>query len=73
MTHDIEEALFLGDRIVFFSLHPGTVIEDGPIEFKQGKRFLEKEACLDQPGYIDAERHIMSLMRSQRAAADEEQ
>lgn len=72
VTHDIEEALFLGDRIVFFSLHPGTVIEDGPIDFKQGKRFLEKEACLDQPGYIDAERHIMSLMRSQRAAADEE-
>ncbi len=73
VTHDIEEALFLGDRIVFFSLHPGTVIEDGLIEFKQGKRFLEKESCLDQPGYIDAERYIMSLMRSQRAAADEEQ
>ncbi|MGI9318255.1 MAG: ABC transporter ATP-binding protein [bacterium] len=71
VTHDIEEALFLGDRIVFFSRHPGTVIEDALVDFKQSQRFLEKESCLDQPGYIEAERHIMSLMRSQRTAADE--
>ena len=72
VTHDIEEALFLGDRIVFFSRHPGTVIEDALVNFKKGLRFSEKETCLDQPGYIDAERHIMSLMRSQRTVANEE-
>lgn len=71
VTHDIEESLFLGDRIVFFSRHPGTVIEDALVAFKEGQRFAQKEACLDQPGYIEAERHIMSLMRSQRATEEE--
>ncbi len=71
VTHDIEEALFLGDRIVFFSRHPGTVLEDKPVEFKKGKRYGAKEEVLDLPGYIEAERHIMGLMRSQ-SAGDEE-
>ncbi len=66
VTHDIEEALFLGDKIVFFSAHPGTVLEDGPVAFKQGQRVKAKEAALDLPGYVEAERHVMTLMRSQR-------
>ncbi len=66
VTHDIEEALFLGDRIVFFSGHPGTVMEDGPVEYKNRQRVMIKEEALDLPGYIEAERHIMALMRSQR-------
>ena len=71
VTHDIEEALFLGDRIVFFSAHPGTILEDGPVAFKQGERIKAKEAALDLPGYIEAERHVMSLMRSQRQALED--
>lgn len=67
VTHDIEEALFLGDRIVFFSRHPGTVIEDAAVAFKGNRRYGSKEEVLDLPGYIDAERHIMGLMRSQSA------
>ncbi len=66
VTHDIEEALFLGDRIVFFSRHPGTVLEDGPVAFKKGQRIGSKEEVLDTDGYLESERHIMSLMRSQR-------
>ncbi len=65
VTHDIEEALFLGDQIVFFSKHPGTILEDGKPEFKGGKRFSLKEDVLTLPGYTDAERHIMRLMREQ--------
>jgi NitT/TauT family transport system ATP-binding protein len=64
VTHDIEEALFLGDRIVFFSRHPGSVIEDAPVAFKNGRRYASKEEVLDLDGYIDAERHIMGLMRA---------
>ena len=71
VTHDIEEALFLGDRIVFFSSHPGTVMEDGPVQFKNGRRVGIKEEALEMPGYIEAERHIMSLMRSQRQEIDD--
>ena len=71
VTHDIEEALFLGDRIVFFSSHPGTVLEDGPVKFKKGTRVSVKEAALEMDGYVSAERHIMSLMRSQKHNLDE--
>ena len=66
VTHDIEEALYLGDRIVFFSSHPGTILEDGPVAFKQGRRMGAKEEALEMDGYLEAERHIMALMRSQR-------
>ncbi len=66
VTHDIEEALFLGDRIIFFSRHPGTVMEDEPVAFKKGQRVAVKEDALEMDGYLEAERHIMSLMRSQR-------
>ncbi len=65
VTHDIEEALFLGDRIVFFSRHPGSVLEDGRVAFKHGRRYKAKEEVLDLPGYLEAERHIMTLMRAQ--------
>ncbi len=71
VTHDIEEALFLGDRIVFFSRHPGTVMEDGPVAFKKGGRIGVKEEALEMDGYLEAERHIMSLMRSQRPDIDD--
>lgn len=70
VTHDIEEALFLGDRIVFFSRHPGKVLEDEPVVYKTGARIPRKEEALALPGYIEAERHIMMLMRSQSATED---
>ena len=65
VTHDIEEALFLGDRIVFFSTHPGTVLEDKAPAFKNGQRVAKKEDVLTLDGYAEAERHIMKLMREQ--------
>jgi ABC-type nitrate/sulfonate/bicarbonate transport system ATPase subunit len=72
VTHDIEEALFLGDRIVFISAHPGTVLEDMQTEFKGGERVRRKEDVLTIGGYTEMERHIMRLMREQGAAHAEQ-
>jgi NitT/TauT family transport system ATP-binding protein len=68
VTHDIQEALFLADRIVFLSSHPGQIKEILPMDFKQGRRIASKEELIDMPGYVELERKILSMMRE--AAAD---
>ncbi len=69
VTHDIDEALFLGDRIVFLSRHPGRVREILQPTFKQGQRLTTKEALYDAPGYHELEKHVMRLMREEGAAS----
>lgn len=65
VTHDIDEALFLGDRIVFLSRHPGRVREILQPPFKQQGRLTTKEALYDAPGYHEIEKHVMRMMREE--------
>jgi NitT/TauT family transport system ATP-binding protein len=69
VTHDIDEALFLGDRIVFLSRHPGRVREILRPDFKRGGRLATKEDLYDAPGYHALEKHVMRLMREEGAAS----
>lgn len=49
VTHDVEEALYLADRLFILSARPGTIVEDVPVPFgrprdpaiKQSKEFQE--------------------------------
>ncbi len=49
VTHDVEEAIYLADRIFILSARPGTIVEDVPVPFerprdpamKQSKEFHE--------------------------------
>jgi ABC-type nitrate/sulfonate/bicarbonate transport system ATPase subunit len=49
VTHDVEEAIYLGDRLFIMSARPGTIVEDVPVPFgrprnpavKQSKEFQE--------------------------------
>ena len=65
VTHDIPEALFLADRIVFLSSHPGRIREILTMDFKQGRRISNKEELIDTPGYIELERKILHMMRQE--------
>jgi len=67
VTHDIAEALFLADRIVFLSSHPGRIKEIVPMDFKQGRRIGSKEELIELPGYIELERNILHMMREEAA------
>lgn len=65
VTHDIEEAIYLADRIVFFTRNPGRIKEDIDVSFKQGKRFRHKEDMFEQPGYPVLERKLFAMMREE--------
>lgn len=65
VTHDIEEAIYLGDKIVFMSSHPGRVQKIIIPEFKQGKRYASKEEVLGLDGYTALEKEIMRMMQEQ--------
>jgi NitT/TauT family transport system ATP-binding protein len=52
VTHDVEEALYLADRIFIMSAHPGTIVQDLGVPFgrprrpemKMGEQFHELQA-----------------------------
>lgn len=65
VTHDIEESIYLADRIVFLTRQPGRIKADLQMEFKKGKRFPRKEELFEQPGYTDMEKRLFSMMREE--------
>src|SRR5437660_1699611 len=59
VTHDIEEALFLADRIIVMSARPGKVIDDIRLPFarpRHGELVTETE-------FVRLKRHILNLLR----------
>jgi NitT/TauT family transport system ATP-binding protein len=65
VTHDIQEAVYLADRIIFFTRQPGKIKEDMAMEFKNGQRFKRKEDLLSEPGYVDMEKRLYTMMREE--------
>ena len=71
VTHDIQEAIFLADRIVFLSAHPGRLRTILDLDFKKGKELHSKEELIQMEGYAESEREITSLMRSEAGPDDD--
>jgi ABC-type nitrate/sulfonate/bicarbonate transport system ATPase subunit len=72
VTHDIEEAIFLADHIIFMSKHPGTVRENLVTEFKRGRRFASHEEMMEADGFYEMSKRIMLLMRQEMHGEPEE-
>ncbi|MBN8910694.1 MAG: ABC transporter ATP-binding protein, partial [Rhizobiales bacterium] len=70
ITHDIEEAIYLADRIIFFTRQPGRVKADITLDFKKGRRSQQKEELLALPGYGELERRLFAMMREEIKQAD---
>ncbi len=65
VTHDLEEAIFLADKIVFLSSHPGRVKEEIIPAFKNCQRIADKERIIRMDGYFELEEKLMRLMREE--------
>ncbi|MBX9861901.1 MAG: ABC transporter ATP-binding protein [Hyphomicrobium sp.] len=70
ITHDIEEAIYLADRIIFFTRQPGQIKADISLDFKMGKRYRQKEDLIALPGYGELERRLFAMMREEIKRAD---
>ena len=65
VTHDIQEAIYLADRILFYTRQPGRIKADLQMEFKEGVRYEKKEDLLRHPGYIEMEQVLFAMMREE--------
>ena len=70
VTHDIDEAIFLGDQIIFLSKNPGKVRETLKPDFKNLVKPRKKEELYDTVGHRELEHHIIGLMRSEGCSAN---
>jgi NitT/TauT family transport system ATP-binding protein len=59
VTHDIDEALFLADRIVVMSARPGRVIENMVLPFARPR----SHDLVTEPEFVRLKRHVMQLLR----------
>lgn len=66
ITHDIYEAVFLGDRVVVMSARPGRVIEDIPIELERPRDSEVKKS----QRMVDYHSHLWDLLRTQAERAE---
>ncbi len=59
VTHDIEEALFLADRILMLPQRPAHVIADIPVPLARPRR----DDTTLEPAFIDIKRQCLALLR----------
>ena len=59
VTHDIDEALFLADRVLVMSPRPGRFIEDLRLDFPRPRH----ASLLTSPEFVRLKRHCLELLR----------
>ncbi|SAK61587.1 ABC transporter ATP-binding protein [Caballeronia ptereochthonis] len=68
VTHDIDEALFLADRILVMSQSPGTVFEELRVPFARPRERGETRDLVTEPAFVALKRRCLALLRHQPAA-----
>ena len=58
ITHDIDEALFLADRIVVMSPRPGRIIDEIPVDFTRPRH----ADLVTSPRFTQLKRHCLALL-----------
>ena len=60
VTHDVEEALYLSDRVAVLSARPARVIAELQAP---GRRSAERDAAVTDPGFVLARERAMQFLR----------
>lgn len=59
VTHDVDEAIYLADRIFIFSARPGTIVEDLPVPFSR-PRDPDVRQCAE---FHELQQHVLAILR----------
>jgi len=59
VTHDVDEAIYLADRIFIFSARPGTIVEDIPVPFGRPR----DPAVRQTAEFHDMQQHVLACLR----------
>ncbi len=59
ITHDIDEAIFLGDRIMVMSCHPGRIVREIGVRLSRPRDF----DMMMEPEYLEIKRTILNLLK----------
>jgi len=67
VTHDIDEAVFLADRVVVMSASPGRLIADIKVDLPRPR----EASMVTSKAYVDTKKECMDLIRSESLRAFE--
>lgn len=59
ITHDIDEAIFLGDRILVMSCRPGTIIREFNVNLERPRNY----DVITTPAYLEIKRNVLNLLK----------
>jgi NitT/TauT family transport system ATP-binding protein len=59
VTHDVEEAVYLADRIFIMSSHPGTIVEDVQVPFDRPRSLDLKESS----AFHDLQHYVLGSLK----------
>ena len=66
ITHDVDEAVYMADRIIVLSRRPTSLVADLPVPLPKPRDQLETR---EQRAYLDLRHEVITMIRSMRQAA----